>query len=74
MFPRATECLPCELPISPSFSMSNKFVSPFGVLFHPSGPETQQQEQCVNGSIYHLVWLAPSLWGWVPKAKGRSPC
>lgn len=68
MFPQAEECLPCKLPISPAFPAPRE-----SLLFSGSfvSSETQLGEQCVNGSIYHLVWLASSL-GMGARGQGKE--
>lgn len=59
--------LPFQHPVS--------LLSPFGVLFPPAGRESWLGHSVLpNSSIYHPGGLAPPLWGWAPKAKGRGLC
>lgn len=68
MFPHTMGCLPCKLPISPAFPAPGEPLLSSGSCV---SSETQLGDECINGSIYHLLWLASSL-GMGARGQGKE--
>ena len=67
MFPQPMESLPASCPSVLHFQHPGSLLASGSFV----SSEAQLGEQCVNGSIHHLVWLTPSL-GMGARGQGKE--